>query len=78
VATLKYTLDLRRKGNRAPMLFGMHSAIYTNNEPAMNASTAERRQAIVDFIKYALTFPDVRIVTTKAVLDWVRNPVPLD
>ena len=28
VATLKYTLDTRRRGNRAPFLFGMHSAIY--------------------------------------------------
>jgi hypothetical protein len=77
VATLENTLDVRRRGNKAPFLFGMHSAIYTNNEPVPNASLAERKAAIVEFLKYALKYPDVRIVTTKAVLDWVRNPVPL-
>jgi len=78
VATLKYSLDQRRKGNRAPFLFGMHSAIYTAQEATMNAPLADRRAAIVEFLNYALTYPEVRIVTTKAVLDWVRNPVPLD
>jgi hypothetical protein len=78
VATLKYTLDTRRRGNRAPFLFGMHSAIYTAQEATSNASLAERKAAIVEFLNYALTYPDVRIVTTKAVLDWIRNPVPLD
>jgi hypothetical protein len=79
VATVKHSLDLRLRGNRAPMLFGMHSAIYSAvTEPVPSAALAERRQAIVDFLKYALTFPDVRVVTTKAVLDWIRNPVPLD
>ena len=80
VAILKYTLDLRRQGNRAPLLFGMHSAIYAsaNLQPLPQASVADRRAAVVEFLKHALTFPDVRIVTTKAVLDWIRNPVPLD
>jgi hypothetical protein len=77
VATLKYTLDTRLRGNRAPLLFGMHSAIYTGQEATVNATLAERKAAIVEFINYALTKPDVRIVTTKAVLDWIRNPVPL-
>lgn len=78
VATLKHTLDLRLAGNRAPLLFGMHSAIYSANAvPGTRATLAERRQAIVDVLKYALGFPDVRVVTTKAVLDWIRNPVPL-
>jgi hypothetical protein len=76
VATLKYSLDQRRKGNRAPFLFGMHSAIYTT-EPLPSASIAERRAAISEFLAYALTFPEVRVVTTKAVLDWIRNPVAL-
>jgi hypothetical protein len=77
VATLKYTLDTRLRGNRAPMLFGMHSAIYTGQEATVNASLAERKAAIVEFLNYALTHPEVRIVTTKAVLDWIRNPIPL-
>jgi hypothetical protein len=78
VATLKYTLDTRLRGNRAPLLFGMHSAIYTGQEATVNASLADRKAAIVEFLNYALTKPDVRIVTTKAVLDWIRNPVPLE
>jgi hypothetical protein len=78
LATLKYSLDQHRKGNRTPFLFGMHTAIYTSHEPNVKATVAERREAIVEFLKYALTYPDVRIVTMKAVLDWVRNPVPLD
>jgi hypothetical protein len=78
VATLKYTLDTRLRGNRAPLLFGMHSAIYTNaTEPVPSATLAERRSAIVEFLKYAVSLPDVRVVTTKSVLDWVRNPAPL-
>ncbi|HXU82983.1 MAG TPA: hypothetical protein VN914_16405 [Polyangia bacterium] len=77
VATLKYTLDTRLRGNRAPLLFGMHSAIYTGQEATVNASLAERKAAIVEFLNYAVKQADVRIVTTKAVLDWIRNPVPL-
>jgi hypothetical protein len=78
VATLKYTLDTRLRGNRAPLLFGMHSAIYTGQEATVNASLAERKAAIVEFLNYAVKKPEVRIVTTKAVLDWIRNPVPLE
>jgi hypothetical protein len=79
LATLKYTFDQRRRGNRAPFLFGMHSAIYTDQTPAGPiASLSERQQAIDEFLRYALTFPEVRVVTTKAALDWIRNPVPLD
>jgi hypothetical protein len=75
-ATLKHSLDLRRRGNRAPFLFGMHSALYTS-EPLPGASIADRRRAVVEFLHYAISLPDVRVVTTKAVLDWIRNPVPL-
>jgi hypothetical protein len=78
VATLKYTLDTRLRGNRAPLLFGMHSAIYTAQEATVNASLAERKAAIVEVLNYARSKPEVRIVTTKAVLDWIRNPVPLE
>jgi hypothetical protein len=80
VAILKHTLDLRMKGNRAPMLLGMHSAIYAsaNPEPTAQATVADRRAGVTEFLKYALTIPEVRVVTTKAVLDWLRKPVPLD
>jgi hypothetical protein len=78
LAAVKYTLDLRLEGNHAPMLLGMHTAIYTSQEPVYAASVAEKRAAIVEFLNYARSHAEVRIVTTKAVLDWIRNPVPLD
>ena len=79
-AVLKYTLDQRRKGNRAPLLIGMHSKIYgaAGNEVPPKATTAQARAAVTEFLSYALGLPEVRIVPTRAVLDWIRNPVPLD
>jgi peptidoglycan/xylan/chitin deacetylase (PgdA/CDA1 family) len=78
-AVLKYTLDQRRKGNRAPLLIGMHSKIYgiAGWEVPPAAPTAQARGAVTEFLDYALGFPEVRVVPTAAVLDWIRNPVPL-
>ncbi len=80
VAVLKYTLDQRRKGNRAPLLIGMHSKLYgaAGYEVPPNAPTAQARAAVTDFLDYALGFPEVRVVPVKSVLDWIRNPAPLD
>jgi peptidoglycan/xylan/chitin deacetylase (PgdA/CDA1 family) len=77
LATLKYSLDLRLKGNRAPFLLGVHSAYYVDawNSNAPGAPTAaERRQAIEEFLDYARTKPEVRITSVRTVLDWMRNP----
>ncbi|WP_199915426.1 cellulase family glycosylhydrolase [Aquimarina spinulae] len=78
---LKHTLDLRMEGNRSPMIFGGHTEIYTDGSTFVNApniTPAERRKVIEDFLNYALTFPEVRIVNTKQILDWVRDPVALN
>jgi peptidoglycan/xylan/chitin deacetylase (PgdA/CDA1 family) len=79
VATLKYSLDQRLKGNRAPLLMGMHSFYYSASYTEQTSTPlAERRAAVAEFLDWAIARdPDVRIVTTKAVLDWIRNPVPL-
>ncbi|MCX7748780.1 MAG: dockerin type I domain-containing protein [Clostridia bacterium] len=69
VATLKYSLDQRLQGNRAPMTFGAHSNYY---------NVAFKQQAMQEFIDYALTKPEVRIVSARQMLDWLRNPVPLN
>ncbi len=67
------------KGNRAPMVFGAHTPVYSvNDEVATNATMEDRRAALADFINYALTKPDVRIVSMKELLDWLRNPVALE
>jgi hypothetical protein len=79
LATMKYTFDQRMKGNRAPMAFGAHSDIYSSKYTAAEgAATADRQWAMEEFIKYVLTKPEARVVTVKQILDWVRNPVPLN
>lgn len=69
LAVLKYNLDLRLAGNRVPFMLGAHIDEYT---------TEERRGAIEDFIQYALSKPEVRIVSFKKIIDWLNNPVALN
>lgn len=77
-ATLKYTLDLRLQGNRSPFMFGAHSQYYDETYSAPpSANCLERQQAIEEFIDYALTKPDVRIVPAKDIIEYCRNPVML-
>jgi hypothetical protein len=77
VATLEYTLDVRLRSNRAPLIFGTHSDIYSPQYQGLRTAVADRRAAIAAFLQYAATKPDVRIVPMRAVLDWIRNPVSL-
>jgi peptidoglycan/xylan/chitin deacetylase (PgdA/CDA1 family) len=78
LATLKYSLDLRLKGNRCPMAFGTHSDIYSSKfQDVPNATVEERQEALIEFIDYALSKPWVRIVSAKELLDWRRDPSPL-
>jgi len=80
--SLKHTLDLRLEGNKSPMIFGAHTELYTDGvqsslaDPQMTVK--ERRDVIEAFLNYALSFDNVRIVSTKEILDWVRDPVALD
>jgi peptidoglycan/xylan/chitin deacetylase (PgdA/CDA1 family) len=64
-AILKYTLDLRLDGNRAPLTIGMHSNYYTDKD---------KLYALEDFIKYALSKNDVRIVAANQLVEWMKNP----
>jgi len=78
LATLKYSLDLRRQGNRAPFLLGAHTDYYSSDYmDAPNATAPERRAAMEEFLAYALSQPEIRVASLKQVLDWVRNPVPI-
>ena len=70
-ATLKHTLDQRLLGNRAPFLLGMHSDIYDGSDGI------PRRAAIEEFVEYAASKREVRIVSAKTVLDWMRAPTAL-
>jgi hypothetical protein len=78
LATLKYTLDLRLQGNRAPFMFGAHTDYYSTKYTAPpNATVAERQAALEEFVDYALSKPEVRFASLKQILDWVRNPTTL-
>jgi hypothetical protein len=82
---LKWALDKRLSdgGNRAPLTIGVHTDLYSSkNEDASSkydsfASLESRRKAIEDFIDYALSKPEVRIVKAKQIFQWMSDPVPL-
>jgi hypothetical protein len=77
VATMKYTLDQRLAGNRAPFLFGAHTDQYVatwNPNATGTPSEMDRRAAVEEFLDYAKSKPEVQIVSYRHVLDFVRNP----
>ena len=74
---LKYDLDQRLASNRAPLFVGAHTNIYTDAVSLPNSTPQDRRNAIEQFVTYALSKPQVRIVTGSALLAWLRNPVAL-
>ncbi len=83
VATVKQTLDLRYNGNRAPFCFGGHTDYYSEfnesaNDECNGATWQQRREAVEEFIDYALQKPDVRFVSSKDIIRWMRSPVGLD
>jgi hypothetical protein len=76
VATLSYTLDLRLRGNRAPFLFGGHTDYYSSKYTEIpGTSVSERQAAMEDFLDYALSKPEVRIVSTRQILAWIRQQI---
>jgi len=79
LAVLEYTLDQRLAGNRCPFNVGCHTNIYSSHyDNNTTASVATGRQWVLkSFIQYALSKPNVRIVTPKQLINWLRNPCPL-
>ncbi|MBN2803563.1 MAG: hypothetical protein JXR91_10735 [Deltaproteobacteria bacterium] len=80
VATMKYTFDLRMKGNKAPFLFGMHSDIYADGydeENEMKAKVKERQEAVEEFLDYVLKNSEVRVSSAVNVLKWIESPIEL-
>jgi hypothetical protein len=88
VDVMKANLDIRLKGgtspaNRAPLLFGGHTDLYSRFNADANtaaaATVADRRAAVEEFIDYALSYDGaVRIVPYAEVLHWMQAPVGLD
>lgn len=78
VATLKYTLDERLLGNRAPFLYTAHSDVYSSKYAAQTSATVgERRAALEEFIQYALSKREVRMRPVIDVVQWMRSPVAI-
>lgn len=79
VATLKYSLDRHLAGSRCPMTVGIHSELYTEHAGTRGEgpNVAERRAALEAFFAYALENPEVRLVSTRELLSWIREPVSL-
>jgi hypothetical protein len=89
VATMKYTLDRRLAGNRAPFCFGMHSNIFYDNNGFIDesaqqygsmsspprATVKKMRNAINAFIDYALGKKAVRLISQSKLIAWCTNPV---
>jgi sugar lactone lactonase YvrE len=79
LATLKYTFDLHLEGNRSPLTLGFHSELYTiradgKTEPDVIRG---RRAAVEAFVAYALSKPEVRLVSHRELLAWLADPVSL-
>jgi peptidoglycan/xylan/chitin deacetylase (PgdA/CDA1 family) len=79
---LKQSLDQRLAGNRSPFTIGAHTDNYSQfNSSANTAWTLfnyqVRRKALADFIDYALSKPEVRLVTYRQLIAWMRQPTAL-
>ena len=80
---LKNTFTQRYTGNRAPWNLGIHSTIYSPDNPTNDAffgnDAATRRAGLQCFIDYIFSgaYPDVRVVSFHKVIDWMRNPVAI-
>jgi hypothetical protein len=77
IRALKYTLDEKLRGSRAPMAFGMHSQYYVeggSSFPNINGYM-EKRAIIEEFIDYALQQDNVWFVNGAQVIEYMKNPV---
>ena len=78
-AILEYNLDLHLSGNRSPLIFSAHAHLYAFSTPEDNPDTptdADRKarwKGLTEFITYALTKPEVRVVASRDVLEWMRG-----
>jgi peptidoglycan/xylan/chitin deacetylase (PgdA/CDA1 family) len=78
-AVLKYNLDLHMAGNRSPLVFVAHSHLYAfssqdDNPDTPSAAVRDARwKGLTDFITYALSKPEARIVAVKDILAWVQR-----
>jgi peptidoglycan/xylan/chitin deacetylase (PgdA/CDA1 family) len=78
VATVKHTLDLRLEGNRCPLVFGLHSDIYSTGYDDLPASSVgDRQSALEEAVEHALAREPVRMVAARHLVAWLEDPQPL-
>jgi hypothetical protein len=79
LATVKYTLELRLSGNRAPLTIGLHSELYSDRQTSGEcaATPAERRATLKRLVTSLHERDAVRIVSARELLGWLQHPVPL-
>lgn len=81
LAIMKNTLDLRLAGNRAPFMLGAHTQYYDKsyNGFADPETDWEDGKAIIEeFITYALSKTEVRLIPACDIITWCQNPIGLD
>ena len=78
---LKYNLDLHLQGNRAPFHLCLHSQEWGipswQTNPDTIAKVQMRQTALNNFLNYALSKPEVRVVPQIDLIKWMKNPIPL-
>lgn len=67
LALFKDNFLMRYEGNRVPVGIWLHATAWL--------SDADRRDALNEFLEWALEFPDVWVVGVGTYVDWVQNPV---
>jgi peptidoglycan/xylan/chitin deacetylase (PgdA/CDA1 family) len=80
---LEYTFLQKYNGNRSPFNLGIHSTIYSPDDPTQdtdfNNTSDQRRAALQCFIDFLFsgTYPDVRVLGFHKVIDWLRHPTAI-
>jgi len=79
LATVNYTLELRLQGNRCPLTVGLHSELYSDRQLAGECRTSvpERRAALAQLVDSMLRRDELRVVSSRELLDWLRRPTAL-
>lgn len=80
VEVVKHTVDLRLKGNRAPLFICIHGQFYGTEgwfKDEQKRPVDENRAAMMAILRDLVARPEVRVVRAVDVVSWLRNPVPL-
>ncbi|WP_086981305.1 polysaccharide deacetylase family protein [Vibrio aphrogenes] len=81
LAILKYNVEQRLLGNKAPLTFLAHSDYYDDQFDLWHpthTTAAQRRQTLEAFLDYVLSAPQNRVVSHIELLKWLENPQPLN